>query len=270
MKTQSTNSIIPEGELRCVWMDAGITSFKLCDQEFCCENCAFNTTVTQQQRETPVVQSQSEPQIAMSEQAWTSDMIFTSSLKKRLDQLRTMSIPPDRMYSRGQFWLQQNEEGNYRFGINHILANFFQPILSIVLSKAPASIRRNDPFCWIILPGGAITLRSPIDATIARFNPALQKTPNLLSASPFQDGWIMEVAVKSRGTNNLVSPSDSQRLAKRTLQNIEHIFKQAFQHLQPSGAGTTLFDGGIAVNSLESILGPTIYREIANRITHFS
>jgi hypothetical protein len=80
----------------------------------------------------------------------------------------------------------------------------------------------------------------------------------------------MEIAVKSKGLNSFASSTDSQKMAKRTLQNVEHIFKQAFQHLQPSATGTTLFDGGTSLSTLENILGPTIYREVVNRITHFS
>jgi glycine cleavage system H lipoate-binding protein len=268
MENQSTNSVIPEGEYRCVWMDAGIADFKLCDQEFRCESCAFNMNVTQQHRETTVPQTQQETQHSTNGKAMTADALFSSLLKKRLDHLRAVDVPQDRTYSRGQFWIQQHEAGNYRIGINHILANFFQPILSIVISKAPANIYRHDPFCWIVLPGGAITLRSPIEATITRFNPALQQRPNLLTDAPFNDGWIMEITAKSKGLTSLTSSTDAHRLVKRTLQNAEHIFKQTFQHLQPS-IGTTLFDGGVNMGTIESILGPTIYKEVINRITHF-
>ena len=268
MKNQSMNSVIPEGELRCVWMDAGVTSFKLCDQEFRCETCTFNSNLTRQNIENPVPHAQTETQLSTNDSVMTSDALFNILLKKRLDPLRTFSIPQDRVYNRGQFWIQQNGTGNYRLGINHILASFFQPILSIVISKAPTAIHRHDPFCWIILPGGAITLRSPIDATITRFNPALQQIPSLLNDAPFNDGWIMEITAKSKGLNSFASSTNSQRLAKRMMQNIEHIFKQTFQHLQPS-AGTTLFDGGSSMSTIESILGPTLYREVVNRITHF-
>ena len=151
---------------------------------------------------------------------------------------------------------------------NHILANFLQPILSIVISKAPANIHRHDPFCWIILPGGALTLRSPIDAAIIQFNPVLQQRPNVLSTDPFCDGWIMEIKTKSKGLSDFASSIDKRELVKRTLKNVEQIFQQAFQHLQPS-AGTTLFDGGVSMGTLESIFDPTIYKEVVNRITHF-
>jgi hypothetical protein len=92
--------------------------------------------------------------------------------------------------------------------------------------------------------------------------------PNLLSAAPLTDGWIMEITAKSKGLSSFASLTDSQRLAKQTLHTIEHIFKQTFQRLQPT-AGTTLFDGGVSLSSIESILGPTVYREVVNRITHF-
>jgi glycine cleavage system H lipoate-binding protein len=268
MKDRSTNSVIPEGELRCVWMDAGVTSFKLCDLEFRCETCTFNMKITQQNKERKMSYAPQEMQLSTDGKAMTADAFFNNILKTRLDHLRTINIPQDRIYSRGQYWIQQNATGNYRVGINHILANFFQPILSIVISKAPANIHRHDPFCWIILPGGAVTLRSPLEATITRFNPALQQKPNLLSAAPFDDGWIMEITAKSKGLSNFPSSADSQRLMKRTLHNVEHIFKQTFRHLQPA-AGTTLYDGGVSLSNIERIFGPTIYREVVNRITHF-
>ena len=268
MKKPSTNSVIPEGELRCIWMDAGVADYKLCDKEYFCETCTFNMNVTRKTQENSAQTERYEIPSSTNGQAMTKDMFFNTILKKRIDHLRTAPFPQDRMYSRGQYWIQQNTSGNYKVGINNILANFFQPILSIVISKAPASIHRHDPFCWIILPGGAITMRSPIDATITRFNPALQQIPSLLSAAPFDDGWIMDITAKSKGLSSFAPSIDSQRLSKQTLHTVEHIFKQTFHRLQPS-TGTTLFDGGFTMDSIENILGPTNYRDAVNRITHF-
>ena len=166
MEKKSAQSVIPQGELRCVWMDAGVTGFKLCDQEFQCDSCEFNNTVQKRQLGTVKPQNEEESAVSLEEEPMTADALFRNTLKKHLEGLRTTVVPQDRMFNRSHYWIQENETGTYRIGINHILANFFQPILSIVVSKAPSSIRRHDPFCWIILPGGAITLRAPIDATI--------------------------------------------------------------------------------------------------------
>ena len=268
MEKKSTQSVIPQGELRCVWMDAGVTGFKLCDQELCCETCEFNNTIQKRQLGTVNPRNEKESMVPMEGKATTADALFRNTMKNYLEGLCTVVVPQDRMYNRSHYWVQENETGKYRIGINHILANFFQPILSIVVSKAPSSIRRHDPFCWIILPGGTITLRSPIDATICKFNPGLQQKPNLLGMSPFDEGWIMEITTKAKGLNGFSSAPDSLQNSERTMHNIEHSFTHAFRQNHPS-AGTTLFDGGIGVNSIESILGPKVYLEVVNRIVHF-
>jgi len=268
MEKKSVQTVIPQGELRCVWMDAGVTGFKLCDQEFRCESCEFNNTVQKRQLEVVNPRNEEESVIPIKEKAMTADALFKNTLKNYLEGLHSAVVPQDRMYNRSHYWLQENETGEYRIGINHILANFFQPILSIVVLKAPSSIRRHDPFCWIILPGGAITLRSPIDATICKFNPALQQKPNLMSMSPFYEGWIMEITTKTKGLSGYSFAPDSRQNTERIMRNIEHSFTHAFRNNHPS-AGTTLFDGGIGVNSLESILGPKVYLEVVNRIVHF-
>jgi glycine cleavage system H protein len=266
MENQSTHSIIPAGELRCVWMDAGVTEFKLCDQELRCESCSFNTNILQEQ-ESKNIPLQNKSDASGQERALTAEVLYKRALTKKLDNLRTFKAPKDRMYSRSHYWIQQNGPGEFRIGINHILANFLRPVLSIVISKAPFNINKHDPFFWIVLPGGAMTLRSPIDATIRRFNPALNQKPSLLTNVPFDDGWIMEVNTKSKVLNGFVPSHESHPLMNRTLKNVEHSFIQAFRHLHQT-AGTTLFDGGVDIENIENILGPKVYLSVVNRILH--
>src|SRR3990167_19256 len=42
IKNRHQKRIIPDGELKCVWMTAGQISYKLCNYEFNCEFCPFN------------------------------------------------------------------------------------------------------------------------------------------------------------------------------------------------------------------------------------
>ena len=264
MEHNSSHSIIPQGELKCVWMDAGVTAFKLCNLQLRCESCEFNTSVLEKQKEDAEVQGSLKPG---AQRAQTAETIFKTTLKKHLEGLRNAELPADRMYNRSNYWMQPAHDGDQRIGINHIMAKFFQPILSIVVSKAPINIRKHDPFAWIILPGGAITLRSPIDATIVRFNPALSQRPHLLSSSPFSDGWLMELHSKNKGTHGFAPVEESKSHLEKSIHTIEHSFGQAFRHHNPL-AGTTMFDGGTSIESLEGVLGSQVYLEVVNRILH--
>lgn len=45
MSRQYELSTIPQGELRCVWMDADIVDYKLCNLKLCCEGCPFDAQI---------------------------------------------------------------------------------------------------------------------------------------------------------------------------------------------------------------------------------
>ena len=266
MKKTSSYSVIPESESPCVWMDAGVTEYKLCDQKFRCETCPFDQEM-QQKRAVPVAAVRETSPRKKEHRAQTAEGFFADSLNERMARLRAVSMPEEKMFHRSHYWTIQHGPTTYRIGVNHVLASFLQPILSVVVSKAPISLHRLDPFCWIILPGGAVTLRAPLDATIARFNPALQQKPALLHTAPFEDGWLMEITTKSKSLNGFMSPREFQPHHEEELQNIAHIFTKAYQY-NASSTGTTLFDGGVALDTIEAVFGPKVYLEIVNRIAH--
>lgn len=57
MKKESMK-IVPPGKKRCVWMEAGVVSYKLCDNNFDCPTCAYDqamqTKIARQKAEAPV------------------------------------------------------------------------------------------------------------------------------------------------------------------------------------------------------------------------
>lgn len=269
MDTPSTYSVIPEKEIRCVWMDAGIVGFKLCDQIFECDTCEFNAIIKQHKHESS--QALSTPSIGKDSTTTNRNMsaeeIFTTAIKKRFAPLYAHEFTDNRMYYKGHFWIKRIDGGKSKFGIDHVAANLFHPVLSIVFPKAPFVIHRNDPFCWIILTGGVVTLRSPIDGTILHYNAKLQHQPGLLNTDPYGEGLIMELSshIKMPGFGKITSAIDAQNLVEQQVSHIEYSLLQALRH-NISDVGTTLFDGGIGLENVERILGPQLYVTVVNQV----
>ncbi|MBS4028682.1 MAG: hypothetical protein KGZ58_08590 [Ignavibacteriales bacterium] len=44
-------NIVPASELKCVWMDAGIVAYKLCERKYRCENCPLYAAIHKNKRE---------------------------------------------------------------------------------------------------------------------------------------------------------------------------------------------------------------------------
>ena len=42
---------IIESKKRCIWMDAGVVQFKLCDKDFDCQSCEFDRAMTESARQ---------------------------------------------------------------------------------------------------------------------------------------------------------------------------------------------------------------------------
>ena len=251
-------------------MDAGVVEFKLCNKAFACEACEFDAVVRQQPDlfERPAGIASSPPSLKdmSGPEAVPPEQAFIDALRKRLTPLWKQQLPADRQYHRSHYWLRRETDDTFQFGIDHVAANLIHPVLSIVMPVTPFTIHRHDAFCWLILPGGALSLRSPIDGIIVQYNDALKRNPSLLNREPYHGGRIMNIRLegKKRGLNNFKRPEDVQKEIGQQMADVEHSFLQAFRHGK-SSVGATLFDGGVRLENIDSILGPQLFVDAVNR-----
>ncbi len=251
-------------------MDAGIVEFKLCNKAFECETCEFDSVVRQQpdlsERSTGITSSPSSLKEPSSLEAVPPEQAFMDALRKRLMPLWKQPLPSDRQYHRSHYWLRRETDDTFQFGIDHIAANLIHPVLSIVVPVTPFAIQRHDAFCWLILPGGALSLRSPIDGVIMQYNDGPRRDPSLLNREPYHGGQLMNIRLegKKRGLSNFKRVEETQKEIEQQMADVEHSFLQAFRHCK-SSVGTTLFDGGVRLENIESILGPQLFVDAVSR-----
>ena len=264
MSNSSGQNIIPENEFRCQWMDAGVVEYKLCDKKFLCDQCAFDLEIRFHQHS---VECQSVPIAATAPSDFGRQFRFEDIVKRRLDTLCAYPLPDDRLYHRNHFWMKANEKGIYRFGMDVAAANLWQPIMSVVVSRVPNEVKRMDPYCWIMLSEGAISLRAPVDGLLMRFNPEIVRQPSLITTDPFGKGWLMEMSLKNRarGMNDFYRADEIQETQRRSLASLANNLEEAYSQTRPA-VGITMNDGGIAMQNIENILGAKTYFEIVSRI----
>ena len=53
--------IIPGGERKCIWMDAGVVSFKLCTNHFQCSTCQFDQAMSNRAKQSQMETADSSP-----------------------------------------------------------------------------------------------------------------------------------------------------------------------------------------------------------------
>ncbi len=155
----------------CVWMDAGLITYKLCDRNFECEQCPLDAALH-----------------------GASRPCATGPAPIRHGKHDRMGFPEDRVYCSGHTWLRSlGAEGVVRFGIDSFAASLM-PILTGFRAVAPPRVvRRGRPLCEVETEHGPLLLSAPIDARVARWNSALADDPAILVSAPYDGGWIVDL-----------------------------------------------------------------------------
>lgn len=228
---------------RCVWMEAGILSYLLCDRQFDCDHCPLDEAMRS----------------------------HYSDLRKRGEEEPAPQREPvtesgDRRYTRNHCWIQPLSGRRCRVGFEPGLGRVLTTLKSLVL---PAPGQRISPrmYCaWVIMEGGTLPLRLPVRGNVLRANPDLADRPHLVSLSPTGDGWLFEMELDDREE---LSPLAHEHEIRPCYETDEESFRRiagAGLGLQNPLSGMTLQDGGRPFDDLASMIGHVRYITIVKKV----
>ncbi|UCD76010.1 MAG: hypothetical protein JSV91_03625 [Phycisphaerales bacterium] len=175
-------------------MSAGLLTYKLCDRKFDCERCPLDAAL----RGVP------------------SPMAFGHDGCVDLER-RAATFPDDRLYSRGHTWLQplDGRNGLIRLGVDSFVASFLPRPSHVRLMSQSRPVRRCEKLCDIAFDVGDVSVGTPVDARVIRWNRALEDDPSALVTAPYENGWIAElVPVAGSDLNGLLMPEAARRQAR--------------------------------------------------------
>jgi glycine cleavage system H protein len=271
MNAGSENPVIPEGELHCIWMDAGLVGYKLCDRQYQCDGCLYDTLIRVQSirhiSPGPNLTPDRTGEAASNGSGRSPADPIEQILERSSASLRSLALRDDRLYHLNHTWIYNDRIESVTVGIDHIAAFFLKPVVGIVLPQIPTHVEQNAPCIWIVMREGTITLRSPVSGTIIRVNKRLRDHPSLVSTDPYNEGWILHIA-----PNDIAASLEHVRSSSRAVDPYSHDLKSlygAFRenlHRHFDGVGATLADGGIRLDDLQDILGPQKYYEIISSV----
>ena len=225
---------LPDEKLLCVWMTAGILSYQLCDRRLECERCPLDGALRMHFSRPSHEVASAEPE----------------------DAGRTS-------YSRNHFWITMMSGGNSRVGVEPGLAGVLLSPKAVVLPAPGEKIRYHEYCAWIVLEGGTLPLRAPMSGSVTSVNTRLCDEPSLLSTSPFRDGWLFEVDVRSDESvrAHLLARTEAEGFFVNDLLRFRKRIRDSVDN-SAGGVGATLHDGGEFVGDAALMLGGKRYIEI--------
>lgn len=174
---------LPPGAEPCVWMCAGLISYRLCTEEFDCDHCLLD--------------------VALRGECWAPTPLGA------LDHSGLQgSVRDDRLYTSGHLWVQKlDRAGSCRVGIDAFAAAILGAIAAVRWRPHRVQLEPGDAICDLDLAPGLVTLGAPLRGSIAYANEALYRHPELLLSSPYDHGWLVELgAADDRALDALATP----------------------------------------------------------------
>jgi glycine cleavage system H protein len=232
------------GVLPCVWMSAGLVSFKLCDREGECEGCPFDRVMRRL-----AVEPGREPGTDPGEPApapW--------------------AFPADRGYHRGHGWARPAGAGRLRLGVDALVARLWRRVSGVVLPALGSRLAAGETACWLQDGPELLALPAAVAGTVVARNGAVLADPALVAASPYEAGWLFELEEGAAGAP-LLSAEEARAAAAAVYRGFQAAAGRALGRGAPelAGLGPTLPDGGEPLTDLRAMLGPPRYAALARR-----
>jgi len=265
---QQRKHIWPENELPCIWMEAGIVDYKLCDRKLECENCPFDaimksggtnsTSEDQVQNQSPSMSASKSLKAAPRESAASFPLPLSC-----WHGLGMFNFDSDAYYGR-QFWYVKSlAPKRALLGLTDIGVKLLPRIKEIIMQKSGGPMKQGQTFCWLISDDGTICLLSPIDGKISLGNQQLHEEWNRIPRQSNRNSWLVEFY-----SEKLAEDLSGWRQGPEAMDFLEaqqtgviNTFDSALSS-NTEELGLTIQDGGRRLLRLEEMLGPRKYYEI--------
>jgi len=109
-----------------------------------------------------------------------------------LKEINELNIPDDRRYSADHEWARFEGE-NVRIGISDYAQDQTGEIVYVELPAVGDRFDRNQ-VCGVVESVKSVSdFLIPVSGEVMAVNSGLEKTPNLVNESPYENGWLIEI-----------------------------------------------------------------------------
>lgn len=243
-------------DLKCVWMVAGLVSYRLCDQNFHCERCDFDR----------VMRCSSPDEVHCFQEHSVPALPGQSPLHlKRIDGMRKLTnqyltallskcqIYLDRCYHPSQLWTLAETPNRVMVGIDNFILNVLSPINRIILPELKQFYREGQLITLIVRQNKSFPIYSPVSGRVTEINPEAAENQEQKLA----DRWLFKfegekLQEKIQATCGYMQSLDNYI---RKIVLLKKVLFESFQENLPANYVTTIGDGGKIESNLELVLG---------------
>lgn len=285
-----------EGKKPCIWMEAGVIDFKICNLDFDCLSCDFDRvmgeTATQhlayrQGVETPKVKKADMPpwegkmrqrfegqqkcqlmqtrhchQCSFDELLEDQFDFFLAPERPRVQEVFGIAVPTSNFLHRGHTWVALENAGRVRVGLDDFSLKVLGPPDKIKLPDVGQEIHLDEVALILSRRGKNASVLAPLNGLIEAVNPKVRQKPSLTHDDPYGEGWLCVVS-----PSNLKPDLEKMLFGQCNVSWMDHESHRLLRMLEAT-AGVTLPSGGVIIDDVFGAFPQLGWKRLVQEFLH--
>jgi glycine cleavage system H protein len=265
-KEESCYRLIPEKELKCVWMTAGLLFYKLCKYDFQCEKCPLDWELRNLSFTPPfnsIAPQEGENMTSTKigpTSPWERDRMREELLK---EDLSVFNIKESLFYHPGHTWIKVEKADEVRVGLDCFLGRVIGEVKVVILPSPGSWGLQGENLCSIINEEGILNTIFPISGFILSVNPKLKDQPELITRDPLGDGFLLTLKPNhfQRDQKYLFCGEAALSWYRKEWERFKKVAVSELQ-LGEERLGMTMQDGEINIGDVKKMINPEQYIQL--------
>ncbi|MGO9577904.1 MAG: glycine cleavage system protein H [Desulfobaccales bacterium] len=219
---------VTKGKKPCIWMEAGVIDYKICNHDFDCLSCDFDRAMTKTATQNLPRRQASHPP-ASKKAPWEKKMqerfgehqkchlmrssqcyqcsfdelledqfdFFLAPERPKVQEVYGIQVPISSFLHRGHTWVALENAGRVRIGLDDFSHKVFGPADKIRLPEIGEEIHSDEVALALSRQGRKAPVLAPLGGIIEAVNPKVQQSPRLTHDDPYGEGWLFVVTPTS-------------------------------------------------------------------------
>ena len=124
-----------------------------------------------------------------------------------------MNIPDDRKYNRSHEWAQE-KDGRITVGISDFAQDQLGDVVYVELPRVGDRVEAGQAIAVVESVKTASDIYAPVAGKIVEVNEQLESKPELLNASPYEEGWMFRIESTDADLSGLLDANDYRSAAE--------------------------------------------------------
>jgi glycine cleavage system H protein len=241
---------------RCIWMTAGVVSYKLCPLHYDCEHCEFDEVMRHQFKERGLPKTEIDPERR-------SSVLTEANIEDSFFSFSVGELPEEFYFHLTHVWGRPRENQTWEMGIDQLLSYILPPPIGFELFTDKRDLVQNEVLGRIITTGGSVFLITPLSGSLIHVNPEISAQPQLMHEDPLGKGWLAQFQWSQDRSElrEFYTGDEARRFLQEEACHLRHVLK--YRGIEVGKIGMTLHDGGNNIKHLHQILPSKLCAELS-------